>query len=362
MLTMHRIFGRPFPAARFVLLVVVAGATLAASFAQAQPAPPHAPTGLVVGSGNFFSPIVADLDAAVAFYRAIGFEIEGEPANADENPQLRAMFGLPDARLRWQIGRAPSVQGGVEIVEVTGADGRPVARRIQDPGTVMLLVVVRDVHATLARVKALGAPVVTRGGAPLTVMGPELRVVVVQDPAGHFVYLAQPPNPRAQAPATANVLNVRVRHTVQDLESALALYRDALGLRGINRLQGSTRVPPYVAYGAVQDALGLGPDDVYRYAELVVPTSGLVIDLIEFKDMRRHAERARLQDPGSTRLQLRVANIDTAAAALIEAGGTFVSTGGAPLDLPAGNSPLKVGIVRDPDDLFLVLIQAPPVP
>jgi catechol 2,3-dioxygenase-like lactoylglutathione lyase family enzyme len=353
------------------MLVVVAG--LAASFAHAQSgsvpppgsvlAPPPAPTGLVVGSGNFFSPIVADLDAAVAFYRAIGFEVDGEPANADANPQLRAMFGLPDARLRWQIGRAPPLQGGVEVVEVTGGDGRSVERRIEDPGTVMLEVFVRDVDATLARVKALGAPVVTRGGAPVAITGPDMRIVVVQDPAGHFVEIAQPRTIRAVAPATANVVNVRVRHTVQDLEGALALYRDALGLQGINRLQGSSRVPPYAAYGPVQSALGLGPDNIYRYAELVVPGSGLVIELIEFKDMRRNAERARLQDPGSTRIQLRVADIDAAAAAVINAGGTFVSTGGVPLDLPADNSTLKAGIVRDPDDLFLVLIQAaPPAP
>lgn len=345
---------------RFGRLVAVAA--LAASFAQAQPgtlgAAPPAPTGLVVGSGNFFSPIVADLDAAVAFYRAIGFEVDGEPANADANPQLRAMFGLPDARLRWQIGRAPPLQGGVEIVEVTGGDGRPVERRIEDPGTVMLEVFVRDVDATLAKVRALGAPVVTRGGKPVAITGPDMRIVVVQDPAGHFVQLGQPRNPRV--PGTANVMNVRVRHTVQDLNSALALYRDALGLQGINRLQGSSRVPPYAAYGPVQNALGLGPDTIYRYAELVVPGSGLVIELIEFKDMRRHAERARLQDPSSTRIQLRVADIDAAAAAVVQAGGTFVSTGGRPLDLPAGNSTLKAGIVRDPDDLFLVLIQAPP--
>jgi catechol 2,3-dioxygenase-like lactoylglutathione lyase family enzyme len=344
------------------MLVVVAA--LAASFAQAQPgtlgAAPPAPTGLVLGSGNFFSPIVADLDAAVAFYRAIGFEVDGEPANADANPQLRAMFGLPDARLRWQIARAPPLGGGVQIVEVTGADGRPVDRRIEDPGTVMLLVSVRDVDATLARVRALGAPVVTRGGEPLAITGPDMRIVVVQDPAGHFVELAQPRNVPARAPATANVFNVRVRHTVQDLKSALALYHDALGLQGINRLQGSRRVPPYAAYQPVQKALGLGPDMIYRYAELVVPGSGLVIELIEFKDVRRHSERARLQDSGSTGIQLLVADIDAAAAALIEAGGTFVSTAGRPLDLPAGNSTMKAGIVRDPDDLFLVLIQAPP--
>lgn len=365
--SMHATFRRLLPAPWFGALV--AAAALGAGFAQAQPAaerpaprPPPVPTGLVVGSGNFFSPIVDDLDAAVEFYRAIGFEFEGEPANADANPQLRAMFGLPNARLRWQIGRSPPIQGGVEIIEITAAGGRPVERRIEDPGTVMLMVAVRDVDATLARVKALGAPVVTRAGAPVPLMVPPLRIVVVQDPAGNFVELMEPRTMPARAPATANVVGVRVRHTVQDLESALALYRDALGLQGINAIQNTRRIPPYAANQAVLGALGLGPDMIYRYAELVVPGSGLVIELLEFKNMRRHAERARLQDPGATRIQLRVSDIDAAAAALIEAGGTFVSTGGAPLDLPAGNSTLKVGIVRDPDDLFLVLIQAPPVP
>jgi catechol 2,3-dioxygenase-like lactoylglutathione lyase family enzyme len=358
--SVHDAFRRLRTSPWFAMLVVVAA--LAASFAQAQPEParaaPPAPTGLVVGSGNFFSPIVADLDAAVAFYRAIGFEVDAEPANADANPQLRALFGLPDARLRFQIGRAPPLEGGVEIVEVTAADGRPVERRIEDPGTVMLEVFVRDVDATLARVKALGAPVITRGGEPVAVTAPDLRIVVVQDPAGHFVQLGQ--RRIIRVPGTANVFNVRVRHTVQDLESALALYRDALGLQGINRLKGSRRVPPYTAYEPVQKALGLGPDMIYRYAELVVPGSGLVLELIEFKDMRRRAERARPQDPSSTRIQLRVADVDAAAAAVVQAGGTFVSTGGRPLYLAAGDSTLKAGIVRDPDDLFLVLIQAPP--
>ena len=93
-----------------------------------------------------------------------------------------------------------------------------------------------------------------------------------------------------------------------------------------------------------------------------MPTSGLAIELIEFKDARAPAAPARIQDPGSTRIQLRVADIDAAVAALTQAGGTFMSTGGKPLDLPAGNTTLKVGIVRDPDGLFVVLIQAPPAP
>jgi len=68
---------------------VTIGAALVASaavgFAQGPPGP--APTGLVVGSGNFFSPITANLDKTVAFYRdGLGLDVQGAPANADANP------------------------------------------------------------------------------------------------------------------------------------------------------------------------------------------------------------------------------------------------------------------------------------
>jgi catechol 2,3-dioxygenase-like lactoylglutathione lyase family enzyme len=306
-----------------------------------------------VGSGNYFSPIVADLDKAVAFYRAIGFEVQGEPGNADANPQLRAMFGLPDAKLRWQIGRAPPIAGGVEIIEVSQANGEPVARRIQDPGAITLVATVRDVDGAFERVKKLGAPVVTRSSAPVKV-GPVGRMVVVQDPAGHFVELVQPDMlTEAQAAATTNVVGVRVRFTVNDVESALRFYRDALGLREL------AAIGQYGDNAAVLDALGLSGGQ-YRVGQLEVPVSGLQFTLIDFKGVDRQTVRAGIEDPGSTRIQLRVVDIDAAVAALAKAGGTFVSTGGRPLDLPAAQGTLKVGIVRDPDNLFLVLIEAPP--
>jgi predicted enzyme related to lactoylglutathione lyase len=265
------------------------------------------------------------------------------------------MFGLPDAHLRQQIGRAPPTPGGVEIVEIPKADGHTVERQMQDPGAVMLMVVVRDINAPLARVKQLGARVVTTGGVPVNVLGQALAVVV-QDPAGHFIELVQPLGlPPAPAGSTANIVGVRVRHTVANLERSLALYHDALGLAG------STQVPPYVGEPAVLDLLGLPHEVQYRFTMLTVPTSGLGIEFIEFKGARPPTTPADLA-PGSTRMQLRVADIDAAASALTKAGGTFISTGGKPLDLPAGNATLKVGIVRDPDDLFVVLIQAPPAP
>jgi catechol 2,3-dioxygenase-like lactoylglutathione lyase family enzyme len=326
---------------------------IAPGFAHAQTAAGPAPTGLVVGSGNYFSPIVPDLEKAIAFYRAIGFQFQGEPSNADTNPQLRAMFGLPDARLRYQIGRAPSIAGGVEIIEVSKANSVPVSRNVQDPGAITLVTTVRDLDGAFARLKELGAPVVTRSGAPIKV-GTVGRMVVVQDPAGHFIEMVQPEKlTEAQTAATGNVVDVRIRFTVRDVDSALKLYRDALGFHEL------ARVGQYAGDPAVLDALGLSGGQ-YRVGQLQVPTSGLQFTLIDFKGVERKTKLAGIKDPGSTRMQLRVADIDQAVAALGTAGGEFISTGGKPLDLPAGASSLKVGIVRDPDNLFLVLIHTPP--
>ena len=56
---------------------------------------------------------------------------------------------------------------------------------------------------------------------------------MVKDPAGHFVELLQTASPPpAAAGENANIVGVRVRHTVENLERALPLYRDALGLQG----------------------------------------------------------------------------------------------------------------------------------
>lgn len=336
--------------ALFLTMILLAGL----AHTQQAPAPAGpAPMGLVVGSGNYFSPIVGELEKAVAFYGAIGFQFQGDPANADANPQLRAMFGLPDARLRYQIGRAPSIAGGVEIIEVSKTSLEPVARSVQDPGAVTLVATVRDIDGAFARVKQLGAPVVTRSAAPIKV-GPVGRMVVVQDPAGHFVEIVQPEKlSEAQAAAIGNVVGVRVRFTVRDVDSALKLYRDALGFHEL------APVGQYGGDAAVLDALGLSGGQ-YRVGQLQVPASGLQFTLIDFKGVERKTKLAGIKDPGSTRIQLRVADIDAAVAALAKADGVFVSTGGKPLDLPAGPNTLKVGIVRDPDNLFLVLIQAPP--
>jgi len=337
-------------------LATVAAALWAAAcaYGQTPPTPTAAPTGLVVGSGNYFSPIVRDLDAALAFYRdGLGLEVQGAPGDASTNPALRAMFGLPDARIRWAIARTPAAAGGVEMVEISGAGGLGIERRLEDPGAMCLVVTVRDLDGTLARLKERGAPIVTRSGGPVTI-GAGTRIVVVKDPDGHFVELSQPAElPSTTAPPSANVIGVRLRLAVADVETAVRLYRDELGL------QARAPVGDFGDNPAVLDALGL-EDGQYRVGLQSVPSSGLIYDFVDFKGVQRNDVRGRIQDFGSTRVQLRVRDIEAAIAAFERFGGEVVSTGGKPLALPAGNSTLRVAIVRDPNNLFVVLIETPP--
>ena len=335
------------------IIVAVALATAAlkgplygVAFAQAP-----APTGLIVGNGNFFSPIVSDLDKAMAFYRdGLGLDIPGAPANASENAPLRNMFGLPDASLRWAIARPPAMRTGVEIVEISKADGKRAERRMQDTGAFTLLVLVRDVDAAFAKVKATGAPVVTTGGAPMKVG--TARAVVVKDPDGHFVEIVQPsPLPETTAPETANVIGVRVRLTVDDAAKTMRQYQE-LGLPG-------TMDMIFKKNEDVMKMFGMKTDGEYRVANMDVPTTGLRVEFIEFKGLDRKAVRSNLQDPGSTRMQIQVRDVDAAITQLKAAGGTVVSTGGNTVDLPGrGGATTKVAIVRDPNNLFLVLLQA----
>ena len=344
---------------------IAAAAMLVAGFVQAQPSQPPAqaaaspptgpaPTGLIVGNGNWFSPIVADLDKALVFYRdGLGFETMGAPGEASGDAPLLKMFGLPDAKLRYQIARPPASRTGVEIVEVSGAGGKPLDRALQDPGAFMLIVLVRDIDAALVKVKAVGAPVLTRGGMAMTVPGGAhpARMAVVKDPDGHFVELAQlDPPPETQAPPSANVIGVRVRLIVDDVDKAMKLYHDALGMSVM-------LAPSFREDSGVLAGFGLRGGQ-YRAAMLQVPTTGLVFELMDFKDLDRKTVHGRIQDPGSTRIQLQVRDVDAAIAALKQAGGTVQTSGGKSMDLPAGPNTIKVAVVRDPNDLNVVLIQA----
>jgi len=328
---------------RVLLVLFVFGAALVHAQAPAVSAPG---LGLVVGAGNFFSPIVSNLERGIAFYRdGLGLEAPGQPSNADDNAPLRDMFGLPAAKLRWTIARPTGLRSGIEIIEITQAGGRALDRRIQDPGAMTLVRPVGELEAVLTRLKGLGATVVSKSGAP--VKTGQAQMVLVREPDDHFVELFAAG--RGAGPGDA-----RVRLTVSNLDRTVALYRDALGLRGT--VGEATRDQ------ALMNMLGLSGGTV-RLASLEVPGSAVVVEFMEISGVDRRTVSGSIQDPGSTRMQLQVRDLDGAIHAVVRAGGSVISTGAKPVELPAGRgASIKVPMVRAPDDLFLVLIESRPQP
>jgi catechol 2,3-dioxygenase-like lactoylglutathione lyase family enzyme len=342
---------------RCLILLFVVGAAMVNAQAPSVSAPGN---GLIVGAGNFFSPIVSNLEQGIAFYGdGLGLEVTGQPSNADDNPALRDMFGLPGAKLRWTIARPTGTRNGIEIIEITQAGGRALNRRIQDPGAVTLSRWVDELDPVLMRLKALGAAVVSKGGAPVTTGdgGPiqgTIQQVVVRAPDGHFVHLSTR-GPRTTAADDARLrLDGRVRLTVSNYDRAIALYQDAFGLRLSTAGYGGGRAS---LFGIDDDRSKL------RFITLDVPGSAVVLELMELTGIDRRTVSGSIQDPGSTRMQLQVRDLDAAIQAVVRAGGSVISTGGKPVELPAGRgSAIRAAMVRDPDNLFLVLIEARPRP
>ncbi len=285
----------------------------------------------VAGSGNF-SPIVADLDKAVAFYQdAIGLEI---PANAasrawGNDSALMNFLGLPAAQIRFVTARIPGSTMGVEIVDFKDIDRKPVQARLQDPGAVRLILLVRDIEAMRERLKKAGIAFINNNST------------VVKDPDGHFIEFIQPnPLPETTAPAASNIIGARFGLTVADLDQAMRLYRDQLGFQ-----------PQIDATFTADKTTGAQ----VRRAVARVPGSVVQIEFSEFKGIDRKPIGARIQDPGATRFQLRVRNADAVVQTLKESGGKVITTGGNDGPIPMRN--LRVALVRELNNLFLVVMQ-----
>src|SRR5262245_47045820 len=334
-------------------LVVAIAFTSPALGQRGQPAPAAAPPGdVVVGSGNY-SPIVSDLDKAIEFYgNLLGLTVPPAqtpgPRPFSTDPAIRNMFGIPSAQLRWVVARVPGPNLGVEMVEAKDIERKPASPRPQDPGSMTLVLIVRDIDRAFAPLKGAGVPVVTPGGAPMTFGANKARGVIVRDPDGHFVELLQPsPLPETAAPPDVNIIDARVRITVADTEKTMQIYRDLFQFQ-----------PQIGSFGTIPllDLMGLKGAQV-RLTTAQVPGSVLGMEFVEIKGVDRSPIRPRIQDPGASRLQIRVKDLDLTIAKLKTSGSAVVSAGGVPVTLQGG---ARAAIMPDPDGLYFVLIQAAP--
>ena len=316
----------------------------------------QSPPSMVTGACHV-SPIVSNLDRSAHFYRdIIGMDLvpasSPAPLPWDADPAHLTLHGLRKARLRFIDVRMPGVPCGVELMEFAGAGQRPVHRQLQDPGITMLILLVRDINAIFTRIKAANATVLTTGGAPILV-GPSktARAVIVQDPDGHFIELAQlEPLPPTSASAASNVIGIRLRITVPDVDKATSFYRQTLGL--------DLKPGTFTKDESVMAMMGFPAAAEYRVATAALPNSSLMLEFIEFKGVGKTKTLvSRVQDSGSYRLQLNVQDIDAVLAALNKATSRVISSGGVPVQMTFGSNSWRLAVAQDPNNLFLVIQQ-----
>ena len=310
----------------------------------------HGQAALVIDTGTF-TPFVENMDRSLAFYHDVfDMEVPAPPAAGgprpynNPNPGLFAFFDIPGARERHQSARVPGIRTTVEAMEIQQVPFKTVPLRLQDPGNATLVLVVRDIDATLARVKAGRYPVVTPGGTPVT-MGDGSRAVIVRDVDNRFIELRQPAEIPASAPAH-NVIDIRAMVTVRDLSRTIQVYRDVFGFA----IEGESRF----AADPVERALTGFKSAEQRHARAKARDSQLWLEFVEFKGVDRTPLRMKIQDRGATRLQLRAQNIDAVVDAARRAGLTIVTQGGGATPIPPN---FKGALIADPDNFFVSLFE-----
>lgn len=154
---------------------------------QLTPLPPDAAkaTGNVFGASVEIT--IADTEQTATFYRdLLGFQLRvGDSFNG--NQLMADTAGVPGAQFRQTSGQIPGTAVRLTFIEFKGIDRKPLHTRVQDPGTAILQLRVRDVDALVGKLKAGGGTVISTGGEPVTLGNRKLAIV--RDPNNLFLEL-----------------------------------------------------------------------------------------------------------------------------------------------------------------------------
>ncbi|MEP7366903.1 MAG: VOC family protein [Acidobacteriota bacterium] len=151
--------------------------------------PANAPAGSVI-AGSAFEAAVRNSEASVKFYNELlGFDLKLGAAFND-NQDMAATAGAPGASFRQSTARIPGTAVPFTLIEFKNIERKELSGRTQDPGTTVLQLIVRDVTALTAKLKAAGVQIVTTGGEPVQV-SPALKIVIVKDPNNLLLELAE---------------------------------------------------------------------------------------------------------------------------------------------------------------------------
>jgi catechol 2,3-dioxygenase-like lactoylglutathione lyase family enzyme len=350
------------------LPIVVPIASAQTSSCATLDAPPTgiAPPGDALRPGHLGRQVGDEEDIIHFYHDLIGFELRGtreqpRPFFANRGLQEVASLvqGAPDPYA--QVSRVAllpipgtaAAPGGpemtIESIEIQGIAKQPFHPLLTDPGASYLKIIVADLDKTLALLKSERFPVITPGGNPVELSGwpgmaGKIRAVFVRDPDGYPVELIeQTPAPPTTAAPGSKVLGARVSIIVGNIEKTCRMYESLVGPDF--RFWVS---PSLMGDKTYEDLTGI--HEQFRLAEAMVPGSPVVMELIEYKNHRKHFARPHFQDPGAAHF-LFMSKDDDVMIARVKAAGLHTTS---PSDAPVFIAPTtRMFFVTDPQGFWL---------
>jgi predicted enzyme related to lactoylglutathione lyase len=153
------------------------------------PAPTAENSTNIIGTG--FEATAEDATRTAAFYRdLLGFQMS--PVAAYNGDKLMTdTAGTPGAQFRQTRATIPGVPVTLTFIEFKDIDRKPVRTRVQDPGTAILQLMVKDVDSLLTTLKKGGATVIATDGQSVAIG--TSKIALVRDPNNLILEFIQRP-------------------------------------------------------------------------------------------------------------------------------------------------------------------------
>ena len=220
-----------------------------------------------------------NVDTTLAFYQAV-FGLGGQVRPFQSTgPQI--LTDSPGATLRVAMTQ---LKGGFnfELTEFGNVE-RQLKKQpeIADPGAPMIKIIVRDLDAIVAAAKKVNAPIITKGGAPVTVAdiqpaAPKRSSCAIPTATSSRRFREHPRLIRRKAPVFGAIMGL----TVRDMDETLKYWNGLLGLELVADKTFSNDA-------AMLDLMGLPKGASYRTAGGLISGSKARLELIEIKGVAR---------------------------------------------------------------------------
>jgi len=354
--------------ARLTLLLSFIAALGVAAAAQAPTPNPTNKTGVIGLMHAIHS--TNDVEKTLAFYQSV-FALNGQVRGFDPKGP-RILTNSPTASLRVAMTQ---LRGAFNF-ELTqfGDLERQMNKQpdIQDPGAPMMKILVRNLDAVVANAKKANAPIITKGGMPVTAATPigSAKAIVMRDPDGYFVEAIQatpadiakadalpPPGAgrgrqgqQAATPATppppSQVVGAIIGLTVRDMDETLKYWNGVLAME----MPAATK---WEKDQATLDLMGLPKGAEYRVSSGVISGSPARIEFVEVKGVSRKPFDLRVTDAMACGMAIRIGHIRDVLTKIKANGGRVLSKDEA---LVEWSDTVRNVFVKDPNGLNLELV------